>query len=169
MIFDPWPLPRAPGGGAKKKYAARPIHVSNSHTKYGWISSNGLGGDSIMDRQQDGIWFWPLSTPSPTTRAWPRQQNKNPIWCVLYLSFVITHTKFGIKIFIIDFVIKIKWHLTFGPLPSAPVGGAKKNVARPIYVSNSNTKFGWISSNDSITDGQMDRWTEAITISPSPF
>ena len=26
---------------------ARPIHVSNSHTKVGWISSNGLGGDSI--------------------------------------------------------------------------------------------------------------------------
>ena len=25
------------------------IHVSNSHTKFGWISSNGLGGDSMTD------------------------------------------------------------------------------------------------------------------------
>ena len=50
-----WPLPRAPGGGAKKKFdVARPIHVSNSHTKFGWISSNGLGVDSITDRQTDG-------------------------------------------------------------------------------------------------------------------
>ena len=49
------PLPRAPGGGAKKKCAvAHPIHVSNSHTKFGWISSNGLGGDSVTDGRTDG-------------------------------------------------------------------------------------------------------------------
>ena len=59
-----WPLPMTPGDGAKKMfYVARPIHVTNSHTKFDLISSNGLGGDSITDRQQDGIWFWPLSTP----------------------------------------------------------------------------------------------------------
>ena len=131
--------------------------MSNSHTQYGWISSNGLE-DSITDRQQDGIWFWPLS---PTPRAWPRRQNKKPVWYVLYLSFVRTHTKFGIKIFEIDFVIEIKWYLTFWPLPRAPGGGVKKiYVARPIHVSISRTKFGWISSNglggDSITDRQQD-------------
>ena len=50
-----WPLPRAPGGGAKKKCAvAHPIHVSNTHTKFGWISSNGLGGDSVTDGRTDG-------------------------------------------------------------------------------------------------------------------
>ena len=49
-----WSLPRAPGGGAKKVAVARPIHVSNTHTKFGWISSNGLGGDSITDRRTDG-------------------------------------------------------------------------------------------------------------------
>ena len=50
-----WPLPRAPGGGAKKKCAvAHPIHVSNPHTKFGWISSNGLGGDSVTDGRTDG-------------------------------------------------------------------------------------------------------------------
>ena len=54
MILTFWPLPRAQGGGAKKKYAvARPIHVSNPHTKFGWISSNGLGGDSVTDRRTD--------------------------------------------------------------------------------------------------------------------
>ena len=117
----------------------------------------------------------------------PWGQNKNPVWYVLYLSFVRTHTKFGIKICEIDFIIEIKWYLTFWPLPRAPGGGAKKkfDVARPIHVSNSHTKFGWISSNglggDSITDrrtdgrtdrrtdGWTDRRTEAIAISPSLF
>ena len=170
-----WPIPKAPGGGTKKIfYVARSIHVSNSHTKLGWIWSNGLGGDSITDRQQDGIWFWPLSTPKSYPWAWPRQQNKKPGWYVLYLSFVRTHTKFWIKIFEIDFVIEIKWFLTFWPLPRAPGGGAKKKyVARHIHVSNSRTKFGWISSNglggDSITDGRTDGRTEAITTSPSLF
>ena len=32
----------------------RPIHVSNSHTKFGLISSNNLGGDSITDRLTEG-------------------------------------------------------------------------------------------------------------------
>ena len=50
-----WPLPRAQGVGPNKTAAAHPIHGSNSHTKFGWISSNGLGGDNITDRQQDGI------------------------------------------------------------------------------------------------------------------
>ena len=30
------------------------MSVSNSHTKFGWILSNGVGGDSIMDRRMDG-------------------------------------------------------------------------------------------------------------------
>ena len=83
----------------------------------------------------------------------------------LYLSFVRTNTKFSIKIFEIDFVIEINWYLTFWPLPRATGGGAKKwiAVARPIYVSNLHTKFGWISSNgfggDSITDRRTDRQT----------
>ena len=80
-----------------------------------------------------------------------------------------THTKFGKKIFEIDFVIEIKWYLTFWPLLRAPGGGAKKkfDVARPIHVSNSHTKFGWISSNglggDSITDRRTDGQTDGRT------
>ena len=89
----------------------------------------------------------------------------------MFLSFVRTHTKFGIKIFEIDFVIEIKWYLTFWPR------GRGQNfffyVARHIHVSNSHTKFGWISSNvlggDSITDGRTDRRTESIAISRSFF
>ena len=56
MIFNLLAPPQGPrGGGAKNKCAvAHPIHVSNSDTKFGWISSNGLGGDSVTDRRTDG-------------------------------------------------------------------------------------------------------------------
>ena len=50
-----WPFPRAPGGGGKNKFAfACPLYVSNSHTKFGWISSIGSGGESITDKRTDG-------------------------------------------------------------------------------------------------------------------
>ena len=42
-----WYLPRALGVGKNKFCCCIPIHVSNSHTKFGWISSNGLGEDSL--------------------------------------------------------------------------------------------------------------------------
>ena len=50
----------APWGGAQKKSdVARPIHMSNSHIKFGLISSNGLGGDSIMDGRTEVITISP--------------------------------------------------------------------------------------------------------------
>ena len=50
MIFDLLAPPQGPRGrGQKKCTVAHPIHVSNSHTKFGWISSNGLGGNSMTD------------------------------------------------------------------------------------------------------------------------
>ena len=39
--------------GPKKCAVARPIHVSNSHAKFGWISSNSLGRDNVTDGQTD--------------------------------------------------------------------------------------------------------------------
>ena len=50
-----WPFgPSQEPKGAGQKYAIeRPIHVSNSHTKFGWISTNGLGGDRVMDGRTD--------------------------------------------------------------------------------------------------------------------
>ena len=48
------PLPRAPGGGAKKCVIAHPIHVSNLHIKFGWILSIGLGGDNVSIGRTDG-------------------------------------------------------------------------------------------------------------------
>ena len=55
MIFDLFgPSPGPQGAGPKKCAVAHPIHVSNSHTKFGWISSNGLGADSVTDRRTDG-------------------------------------------------------------------------------------------------------------------
>ena len=54
MIFDLLSPPQGPRGrGQKKSAVARPIHVSNSHTKFGWISSNGLGRDSVTDGRTD--------------------------------------------------------------------------------------------------------------------
>ena len=54
MIFDLFAPPQGPRGRGQKKCAvAHPIHVSNSHTKFGWISSNGLGGDSVTDGRTD--------------------------------------------------------------------------------------------------------------------
>ena len=53
MIFDHLTPPQGPRGGGGIA-VARPIHVSNSHTKFGWISSNGVGGDSVTDGQTDG-------------------------------------------------------------------------------------------------------------------
>ena len=58
MIFNNiWPFGPSPGpqgAGPKKCAVAHPFHVSNSHTKFGWISSNGLGGDSVTDRRTGG-------------------------------------------------------------------------------------------------------------------
>ena len=48
-------LLNAPGGRDQTHCAvAHPIYVSNSRTKFGWIWSNGLEGDSVTDRQLDG-------------------------------------------------------------------------------------------------------------------
>ena len=55
MIFD---LLAPPKGRGKKCAVAGPIHVSNSHTKFGWISSNGLGGDSVTAGPTDGQTDW---------------------------------------------------------------------------------------------------------------
>ena len=54
MIFDLLTPPQGPRGRGKKFDVACPINVSNSHTKCGRISSNGLGVDSITDRRTDG-------------------------------------------------------------------------------------------------------------------
>ena len=54
-MFDLLTPLQSPRGGTKKEFAvALPIHASNSLPKFGWISFNGLGGDSITDRQTDG-------------------------------------------------------------------------------------------------------------------
>ena len=93
-----WPLPRAPAGGDPKNCAvACAIHVSNSHTKSGWISKNNF----FLTPQL------PTVPASATPGAWPRRRNENPIRYVLYLSYLRRHTKFGLKIFENDFVIEI--------------------------------------------------------------
>ena len=49
MIFDLLTPPPGPRGRGPKKFT-----LSNSHTEFGWISSNGLGGDSVTDGRTDG-------------------------------------------------------------------------------------------------------------------
>ena len=112
------------------------------------------------------FFFWPPWHPHrpevPPLGHDSGDRIKTPVWYVLYLLFVRTHIKFGIKSFEIDFVIEIKWYLTFWKNPGPQgVGPNFSAVAGPMHVSNSHTKFGWIWSNgiggDSITDRPLDR------------
>ena len=50
MIIDLLAPPLGLRGQGKKESVARLIHVSNSHTKFGWISTDGLGGDSLREK-----------------------------------------------------------------------------------------------------------------------
>ena len=54
MIFDLLAPPQ--GAGPKQMVLLHaPFHVSNSHNKFGWISSNGLEGDSMTDGRTEAI------------------------------------------------------------------------------------------------------------------
>ena len=116
MIFDLWPHPKVTRMKILLAFcsACYPVDLIYHMT---------------MFEKKNFLTPWAPPVPqSPTPGAWSRGQNENPFWYVLYLSIVRTHTKFGIKIFEIDFVIEIKWYLTFWPLPRAPGGGAKKKL-----------------------------------------
>ena len=56
MIFDLLAPPQGPRGRGQTKCAiAHPIHVSNPHTKFGWIWSNVLGEIALRtDGRADG-------------------------------------------------------------------------------------------------------------------
>ena len=59
-VFDLLTTPQGPKGRGQNKCAvARQIHVSNLHTKFGVISPNSLGGDSITDIRTEGITISP--------------------------------------------------------------------------------------------------------------
>ena len=116
----------------------------------------------------DHVWktffLTPLVTPrAPKSHSWGMTQATEWKSCLIcFVSFICENThKVWYKNLEIDFVIEIKWYLTIWLCHRAPGGGVKKmfDVARPIHVSNSHTKFDWISSNalgDSITDRQTD-------------
>ena len=72
MIF--WPFDPFPGSIFLA--VACPIHVSNSHTKFGWISSNGLGGDNGWP---DGQAEYPLPFFACQNRSQSRQ------FCRIYI------------------------------------------------------------------------------------
>ena len=63
--------PQGPTERGKKKFnVARTIHVSNSHTKFCWISSNGLAQGT--DRQKNGPWIFQQDKGKP----WPGDQDE---------------------------------------------------------------------------------------------
>ena len=81
---------------------AQPIYVINSHIKTGWISSNGLGGGSITDRQTDGgnnnVLFAFLKKRGDNKPAHELSRNEQVVQlskklynCVLFLSFFTDH------------------------------------------------------------------------------
>ena len=49
MILDLLAPPKGPRGRDRKCAIAHPVNASISYTKFGWISPNGLGGDSVTD------------------------------------------------------------------------------------------------------------------------
>ena len=53
MIFDLLGTPQGPRGWGQFFAAAHSIYVSNSDIKFGWSSSNDLGGDSITVGQRE--------------------------------------------------------------------------------------------------------------------
>ena len=124
----------------------------------------------LFDIPHDHVWkkIDPLGTPpppahlNPTPGAWPRRLNKNPVWYVLYLSFVRTHTKFGKKkTFEIEFVIEVKWYLTFWPLLRAQGGGAKTSLTlHAPFMSVTHTSNQTDERTDRQTDGRTDRQTD---------
>ena len=64
---------------------------------------------------------------------------------MFYILFVRRHTKFGLKIFEIDLVIRDLVIFDLWPLPKAPGGGGPKKlwaVACAIHESNSHTNSG---------------------------
>ena len=66
---------------------------------------------TMFEKNCSTPWVPPVPQ-SLTPGVWTRRQNKNSIWYLLYLSFVWTHTKFGIKILEIDMVLNDIWPLT---------------------------------------------------------
>ena len=98
MIFDLLAPPQGPRARGPKKWRRCVCHSCKKLTHQIWLN---FGKNFFWPPQP------PTVPPSPTPRAWPRLPNENPVWYVLYLSCGRRHTKFGQKIFQIDFVIEI--------------------------------------------------------------
>ena len=94
IIFDLLARPKGPCGG-KNVLFTPPIHVSSSHTKFQWISFNGLGGDSNTDRRTD---WWRRSQYPPAFfkkksvgTCFTKNRNKMLIYLGWYCSWFQTH------------------------------------------------------------------------------
>ena len=87
----------------------------------------------------------PPSTPKSKTLGHDPGDPMNIPSNMFYILFVRRHTKFGLKIFEIDLVIRDLVIFDLWPLPKAPGGGVPKKlwaVACAIHESNSYTNSG---------------------------
>ena len=111
MIFDLLAPPQGPSWPRPKKWCRCMWHSYKNLTHQIWLNF----GIFLTPQPPKVPW-------SPTPGAWLRRPNENPVWYVLYLSFVRKHTKFGFKNFEIDFVIEILWYLMILELLAPPQG-----------------------------------------------
>ena len=97
-VIDPLTLPKAPGGGGGTQKVV-PVHVP-----FMWVTHT----QNLVEFRKNKF-FTPNPPRYPKSHpwAWPRRPNENPVWYVIYISFVRRYTKFGFKTFEIDFVIQI--------------------------------------------------------------
>ena len=134
MIFDLLAPPQGPRGLGPKQWCHSMWHSCKYLIHQIWLNF--------------GIFLTPQPPKvpsSPTPGVWARRPNENPVWYVLYLSFVRRHTKFGFKNFEIDFVLEILWYLmilNFWSLPRAP-GGRAKNVPLCMWVTHTPNLVGF--------------------------
>ena len=164
MIFYLLAPPQGPRGrGPKNGAVAYAFHVRNSHTKSGWI----------LEKKK-----FDHATPQSTPKSHPWGMTQAAKWksrLICFISFICEETH---KVWFKNLWNWLSiWNLMifndiwpFGPSPGPQGAGPNKcAVAHPIHVSNSHTKFGWISSNGLGGDSVMDGRTEAIAISSRLF
>ena len=87
MLFDFWPHPKVTSLTLGWKFYLHSVLLSSPSIWYAtWPCLK-------------FFFLTPWAPPAPVSPipgGWPRGQNENPIWYVLYLSFGRTRTKFGI-------------------------------------------------------------------------
>ena len=146
LIFDPSPRPQ--GTGTPKNVLV--------HVPFMWVTHT----PNLVEFRKKLTPQPPTVSPSPTPGHDPGGRMKIP-YDMLYIFHLWEDTQCLVQ----DFVIQIKWYLTFWSLPKAP-GGRDPKIgagACAIHVSNSHTKSEWILKWKILTSP-----TPTVPLSPTP-